>query len=152
MGKIKESWMREGIAEYRKRLSASTQLVITEVAEEPAPATLSDKEKQQLLHREGERLIKAIPSDSYCCALTIQGKAYTSEGLAKKLADLATNGSSKITFIIGSSYGLGSNVLAKADEQLSLSNLTYPHQLTRLILMEQLYRAISINQGTAYHK
>ena len=152
VGKVKESWLREGIAEYSKRLSSSIQLTIREVAEEAAPQTLSDKEKQQLLLREGERILKALPADSYCCALSIDGKTYSSEALADKLSDLGLHGRSSVTFIIGSSLGLGTNILTNADERISLGPLTYPHQLCRLILLEQLYRANSIQQGTPYHK
>jgi 23S rRNA (pseudouridine1915-N3)-methyltransferase len=152
VGKLKESWLREGCAEYVKRLSSSIRLHIHEVADEPASERLSSKNLQQLMHREGERIIKSVPSAAYVIALTLQGKGYDSVQFAAHLAKLARSEKGHLCFIIGGSSGLGENVLQIAGEQLCLSAMTFPHQLCRLILLEQLYRAFSIQNGSAYHK
>ncbi|MCL2497832.1 MAG: 23S rRNA (pseudouridine(1915)-N(3))-methyltransferase RlmH [Symbiobacteriaceae bacterium] len=152
MGTLKESWLREGCAEYSKRLGSFTKLTVREVPEEAAPKSLSSKEAEQLLAREGAALLKALPENSHSIALTISGATYSSEGLAKRLEQLALGGISQLTFIIGSSLGLSAKVTAVSKEELSLGTFTYPHQLCRLILLEQLYRAFTIHKGMVYHK
>ena len=152
VGKLKETWLRQASAEYAKRLQSYAKLSIQEIPDEPAPETLSLSERNQLLLREGDRLQKALPARSYPIALTLDGKTYASEAFSAHLHNLGLHGHSSLSFIIGSSYGLGSNILARAKEKLSLSTMTLPHQLCRIVLLEQLYRAASIEKGTSYHK
>lgn len=152
VGKIKESYLTQGIAEYVKRLTPYAKVSITEIKEEHAPENLSLAEMEQVKEREGERIIAAIKSDATVIALAIEGKKLSSEHLAKRLDDYATNGKSNIAFIIGGSLGLADKVLQRADMLLSFSKMTFPHQLMRLILVEQIYRAYKINRGEPYHK
>lgn len=141
-----------GIEEYRKRLASYANLEITEVKEEQAPEELSAKEEEQVKDREGERILAHLRSDERVVSLAISGNSFSSEELAKYLDDAATYGRSRIAFIIGGSLGLSGKVLARSDLLLSFSKMTFPHQLMRLILLEQLYRACKINRGETYHK
>ncbi|WP_042354551.1 23S rRNA (pseudouridine(1915)-N(3))-methyltransferase RlmH [Bacillus rubiinfantis] len=152
VGKLKEKYLKQGIAEYLKRLSAYAKLEVLEVADEKAPEELSELEMLQVKQKEGERILAKISADTYVIALAIQGKMQSSEELADTLDKLATYGKSKITFVIGGSLGLSDDVLKRANEQLSFSRMTFPHQLMRLILVEQIYRAFRINRGEPYHK
>jgi 23S rRNA (pseudouridine1915-N3)-methyltransferase len=152
IGKCKEKYLQQGCAEFSKRIQPYAKLTIVELAEEKAPEMLSAAERAQLLEREAARLTKRIKPDSYVIALAIVGEQLSSPQLADKLAQLATHGRSHFTFIIGSSYGLAPQITQQADFQLSFSALTFPHQLMRLILLEQLYRACKINRGETYHK
>lgn len=152
VGKIKETYWQDAILEYVKRLSRYTKVQIVEVAEEKAKEPLSDAEIQQVIAKEGERILRQLPDNSYSIALAIEGKKLSSPALAQNLHDLATYGESHITFIIGGSYGLSPQVLQKAQYHLSFSAFTFPHQLMRVVLLEQVYRAFKINRGEAYHK
>ena len=152
VGKIKESYLTEGIKEYQKRLSPYCNLRIIEVSEEKAPENLSDKEKQQVLEREGNSILKKINPSSFVIPLCVEGKSLTSEEMAKTLSDLMVNGKSHITFIIGGSLGLSDEVKARGDLSLSFSRFTFPHQLMRLILLEQIYRWFKIIRGEPYHR
>ena len=152
VGKIKENFLIKGIKEYQKRLSAYCNLRIIEVAEEKALESLSDREKEQVLEREGNNILRKINPTSYVIPLCIEGRSLSSEEVAKKLSDLMLNGRSHITFIIGGSLGLSDAVKARGDFHLSFSRLTFPHQLMRLILMEQIYRCFKIIRGETYHK
>ncbi len=152
VGKLKEKYLKLGIAEYVKRLSAYTKIKIIEVPDEKAPENLSEREMTQVKQKEGKRILTKIKPDDYVIALAIEGKMKTSEQLAADLDKLATYGKSNICFVIGGSLGLSEEVLQRANEQLSFSPLTFPHQLMRLILLEQLYRAFRINRGEPYHK
>ncbi len=152
VGKIKERYLREGIEEFKKRLSSYIQLDIIEVADEKAPESLSAKEEQQVLEKEGARILAKIPVRSQVYALAIDGKQFTSEKFAKKLKDLSLDGQSHITLVIGGSLGLSKDVLKTAHGKWSFSAMTFPHQMMRLILLEQLYRAQRINHGHPYHK
>lgn len=152
VGKIKEKYLQMGIDEYRKRLSSYANLEITEVKEEQVPEELSTKEEEQVKDREGERILAHLRSDERVVSLAISGNSFSSEELAKYLDDAATYGRSRIAFIIGGSLGLSGKVLARSDLLLSFSKMTFPHQLMRLILLEQLYRACKINRGEMYHK
>jgi len=152
VGKLKEKYLRQGIEEYLKRLSAYAKVEIMEVADEKAPEELSELEMVQVKQKEGERILAKISPDTYVVALAIQGKLKSSEELADRLDKLATYGKSKIAFVIGGSLGLSEEVLRRSDEQLSFSKMTFPHQLMRLILVEQIYRAFRINRGEPYHK
>ncbi|WP_017725833.1 23S rRNA (pseudouridine(1915)-N(3))-methyltransferase RlmH [Halalkalibacterium ligniniphilum] len=152
VGKLKEKYLKQGIEEYIKRLSAYAKIEVVEVPDEKAPEQLSDTEMEQVKQKEGERILTKIHPDSHVIALAIQGRMLTSEQLAANLDNLATYGKSKITFVIGGSLGLSEDVLKRADEQLSFSKMTFPHQLMRLILVEQVYRAFRIMRGEPYHK
>jgi 23S rRNA (pseudouridine1915-N3)-methyltransferase len=152
VGKLKEKYLKQGIDEYVKRLSGYAKVEIIEVPDEKAPENLSDQEMEQVKQKEGERILAKISDDTYVFALAIEGKMKSSEELAESLDKLATYGKSKIAFVIGGSLGLSKQVMRRADEALSFSKMTFPHQLMRLILLEQVYRAFRINRGEPYHK
>lgn len=152
VGKLKEKYLKQGIEEYLKRLSSYAKIEVIEVADEKAPEELSATEMEQVKQKEGERILSKINTDTFVIALAIQGKQKSSEELAQMLDKLGTYGKSKIAFIIGGSLGLSDEVLQRADEKLSFSKMTFPHQLMRLILAEQVYRAYRINRGEPYHK
>ncbi|MBS4212427.1 MULTISPECIES: 23S rRNA (pseudouridine(1915)-N(3))-methyltransferase RlmH [Neobacillus] len=152
VGKLKEKYLKQGIEEYLKRLSAYAKVEVIEVADEKAPEELSELEMVQVKHKEGERILGKISQDTYVIALAIQGKMQSSEELADTLDKLATYGKSKLAFVIGGSLGLSDEVVKRSNEQLSFSRMTFPHQLMRLILVEQVYRAFRINRGEPYHK
>ncbi|WP_423800244.1 23S rRNA (pseudouridine(1915)-N(3))-methyltransferase RlmH [Neobacillus sp. SAB-20_R2A] len=152
VGKLKEKYLKQGIEEYLKRLSAYAKVEVVEVADEKAPEELSELEMVQVKHKEGERILGKISQDTYVIALAIQGKMQSSEELADTLDKLATYGKSKLAFVIGGSLGLSDEVVKRSNEQLSFSRMTFPHQLMRLILVEQIYRAFRINRGEPYHK
>lgn len=152
VGKLKEKYLVQGIAEYTKRLAPYARLTITEVPDEKAPETMSAAEAEQVKLREGERLLAALRPEAYVVALAIDGELWTSEQLARSLDQLATYGRSQVAFVVGGSLGLSEPVLRRADQLLSLGRLTLPHQLVRLVLVEQVYRAFKINRGEPYHK
>lgn len=151
VGKIKEKYLTAGIAEFTKRLSPYCRLNIIEVDEERMPENPSDAEKNKALDKEAERLLKQVRPESYLFVLDIVGRQASSEELAKKLNSLGLSGKSDITFIIGSAFGLSQNLLKAADERLSFSKMTFTHQMIRLLLVEQIYRAFKINRGEPYH-
>jgi 23S rRNA (pseudouridine1915-N3)-methyltransferase len=144
--------LKQGIDEYLKRLTSYAKVEVIEVADEKAPEELSRLEMEQVKQKEGERILAKLSQDTYVIALAINGKMQSSEELADSLDKLATYGRSKLSFVIGGSLGLSDEVLQRADEQLSFSKMTFPHQLMRLILVEQIYRAFRINRGEPYHK
>jgi 23S rRNA (pseudouridine1915-N3)-methyltransferase len=152
VGKLKEKYLKQGIEEYLKRLTAYAKVEVFEVADEKAPEELSEIEMQQVKHKEGERILAKVSQDTYVIALAIEGKMQSSEELADSLDKLATYGKSKIAFVIGGSLGLSEEVLKRANDKLSFSKMTFPHQLMRLILVEQVYRAFRIMRGEPYHK
>lgn len=152
VGKLKEKYLKDGIAEYSKRLSSYCKLQVIEVSDEKAPEELSATEMEQVKRKEGERILAQLKPDQYVIALAIEGQMWTSEKLASELDRLATYGKSQVAFVIGGSLGLASEVLKRADVQLSFSKMTFPHQLVRLILVEQVYRAFRIGRGEPYHK
>lgn len=152
VGKLKEKYLKQGIEEYLKRLGSYAKIEVIEVADEKAPEELSETEMVQVKQKEGERILAKINPDTYVIALAINGKLKSSEELADTIDKLATYGKSKIAFVIGGSLGLSDEVLKRSDEQLSFSKMTFPHQLMRLILVEQVYRAFRINRGEPYHK
>lgn len=152
VGKLKEKYLKQGIEEYSKRLSAYAKIDIIEIPDEKAPETLSEQEMLQVKGKEGERILSKIPDDAHVIALAIEGKMKSSEELAETLDKLATYGKSKIAFVIGGSLGLSKEVMKRANDTLSFSRMTFPHQLMRLILVEQVYRAFRINRGEPYHK
>ncbi|MET3507877.1 23S rRNA (pseudouridine(1915)-N(3))-methyltransferase RlmH [Halalkalibacter oceani] len=152
VGKLKEKYLKQGIAEYTKRLSAYAKLDIIEIPDEKAPENLSPADSELIKQKEGAKLLAKIPPDAHVIALAIDGKMKSSEELADIIDKLATYGKSKVVFVIGGSLGLSEDVLKRADEQLSFSKMTFPHQLMRLILLEQVYRAFRILRGEPYHK
>lgn len=152
VGKIKEKYLKLGIDEFKKRLSKYCKLDIIELDDEKAPEKLSEKEMIMVKEKEGKKILSKIKDTSYVIALAIDGKNLSSEELADKMSDLAVRGNSNITFVIGGSLGLSDEVLDRADYKLSFSKMTFPHQLMRLILLEQVYRAYRINNNEAYHK
>lgn len=152
VGKLKEKYLVQGIEEYMKRLGPYAKVSITELADEKAPESMSAAEEQQVKDREGERILAALKPDAYVIAMAIEGEMWTSEQLAAKLQDLATYGRSHVAFVIGGSLGLSSAVMRRADAKLSFGRITYPHQLLRLVLTEQVYRAFKIMRGEPYHK
>ena len=152
VGKIKEKYLKLGIDEFKKRLSKSCKLEIIELEDEKAPENLSDKEMLMIKEKEGKKILSKIKDNSYVIALAIDGKNLSSEELAETINKLGVRGISNITFVIGGSLGLSDEVLSRADYKLSFSKMTFPHQLMRLILLEQVYRAYRINNGEPYHK
>ncbi|WP_400244606.1 23S rRNA (pseudouridine(1915)-N(3))-methyltransferase RlmH [Niallia sp. JL1B1071] len=152
VGKLKEKYLKLGIEEYTKRLSSYSKIEIIEVPDEKAPEILSEAEMLQVKKKEGERILAKVPTDAHVIALAIEGKQKSSEELADTIDKLGTYGKSKVTFIIGGSLGLSDEVLKRADDKLSFSKMTFPHQLMRLILVEQVYRAFRIMRGEPYHK
>lgn len=152
VGKLKEKYLKSGIEEYTKRLGSYTKINEIEVADEKAPEQLSGADMEIVKKKEAERILAKISPDAYVIALAIDGKMKTSEQLAKDIESLMTYGRSKIVFVIGGSLGLHDEVLKRADEKLSFSKMTFPHQLMRLILVEQVYRAFRIMKGEPYHK
>lgn len=152
VGKLKEKYWNEGVAEYRKRLGPYAKLDLREVPDEKAPDSLSEAEAEQVKAREGERILAALKPDAHVIALAIDGEAWTSEQLAAHLAKQAVYGGGSVAFVIGGSLGLSPAVLARADKQLSFGRMTYPHQLMRVLLLEQVYRAFKINRGEPYHR
>ncbi len=152
VGKLKEKFLKQGIDEYVKRLSAYAKIDIIEVPDEKAPEVLSEAEMDQVKEKEGERILAKIGQDTYVIALAIDGKMKSSEQMAADLDKLATYGKSKIAFIIGGSLGLSEAVLKRSNEKLSFSKMTFPHQLMRLFLVEQIYRSFRINRNEPYHK
>lgn len=152
VGKIKEKYLKDAIAEYSKRLSKYCKLEIVEVADEKTPDNASETVENQIRAKEGERILKYVKDDAYVVTLEIQGRQVTSEELADKIDTLGIQGTSHITFIIGGSIGLGEEVLARSDYALSFSKMTFPHQLMRVILLEQIYRSYRIIHQEPYHK
>jgi len=151
VGKIKESYLKEAIEEYSKRISSYVKLSIVEVKDEHIKESASQKDIENTLNIEGERVKRHI-KDEYVISLVINGKELSSIELARKIEELPTYGNSNIVFIIGGSYGLSKEIISNSDLKLSFSKLTYPHQLMRVILLEQLYRSFRINSNEPYHK
>jgi len=152
VGKIKEKYLKEGIAEYLKRLSPYARLTVIEIDDENAPEYLSPAEAEKVVKKEGERILTKIPPSSFVIALDLKGKNLSSEELASFISEKSLYGKSRLTFLIGGSLGLSTEVLERADFKLSFGRMTYPHQLMRLILLEQIYRVYKIIRGEPYHK
>lgn len=157
VGKIKEKYWNMAIEEYTKRLSRYASVSICQTADEPTPDHASPAQELQIKEKEGERLLREIgkydrSADTYVIALAIDGRPYDSVGFSKHLESLQVNGYSHILFVIGGSLGLSDAVLRRADEKLSFSAMTFPHQMMRVILLEQIYRAQRITRGEPYHK
>lgn len=152
VGKIKEKYLKDAIAEYSKRLSRYCKLEILEVADEKTPDGASEIVEENIREKEGERILKLIKEDAYVITLEISGKMLTSEELADRIETLGIQGKSHLVFVIGGSIGLGREVLRRSDYAFSFSKMTFPHQLMRVILLEQIYRSYRIINGEPYHK
>ena len=151
-GKLKEKYLRDAQAEYAKRLTAFCKFNIIEVGVEALPAEPTPAQVAAALEKEGKRILDAVPKGSFVYALCIEGKQRSSEAFSRELDRLAVSGSSHVRFLIGSSFGLSDEVKQLADATLSMSEMTFPHQLARVMLMEQLYRAFHISTGVKNHK
>ena len=152
VGKLKEKYLKQGIDEYLKRLTPYAKVKIVEVPDEQAPDNLSEAEIEDVKRKEGNKILSKIGADEYVITLEIEGKQLSSEQFAKKLDELATYGKSKVSFVIGGSHGLSEEVKKRSNYALSFSKMTFPHQLMRLVLVEQVYRAFRIIRGEPYHK
>lgn len=152
VGKIKESFYRDAIAEYEKRLSKYCRLEFAEVADEKTPDGVSAALEEQIKEKEARRILEKIREDAFVCTLEIGGRRFSSEGMAQWLEKLMISGTSHIVFVIGGSLGLHESVLKRSDMHLSFSDMTFPHQLMRVILTEQIYRSFRIINGEPYHK
>lgn len=152
VGKLKEKYFKDAIAEYAKRLSRFCKLKIVQVADEKAPESLSKAQDEEVKEIEGKRILSKIKDKEYVFVTAIKGKERTSEAFAKEMADLTTYGHPDITFVIGGSLGTSPAVNKRADDLMSFGKFTMPHQLMRVVLIEQIYRAFMINSGSPYHK
>lgn len=152
VGKIKEKFYRDAITEYEKRLSRYCRFEIIEVADEKTPDKAGQKEEELIKEREAQRILAKIKEDAYVCTLEIEGRKFSSESFAGWLEQAAINGRSNVVFVIGGSLGLHRSVIARSDQSLSFSDMTFPHQLMRVVLSEQIYRAFRIINGEPYHK
>ncbi len=152
VGKLKEKYWRDAVAEYAKRLGAYCSLQVVEIKESPLRANPSAADEEAVKTSEGEDILRHITKSDYVITLEIKGKRFSSEQLAEKMADLALEGKSNIAFVIGGSLGLSPEVSRRADLKLSFSDMTFPHQMMRVILLEQIYRSFKINRNETYHK
>lgn len=152
VGKLKEKYLIQGVEEYVKRLGRYCTMELIELPDEKTPDNASEAMENIIKKKEGERILKALKEDSYCIALAIEGNMLSSEELADKINSLGISGKSHISFVIGGSLGLSLEVLKRADYKLSFSRMTFPHQLMRMILLEQIYRAYRIISNEPYHK
>lgn len=152
VGKLKEKYLKAGIDEYAKRLSAYCKLQFVEVADEKCPENLSPAQMEQVKDAEAQRIVSKIPNDSLICTLEIEGKQVNSEAFASRIEQAGIQGQSSICFIIGGSLGLADSIKAKSKWTLSFSKMTLPHQLMKLVLTEQIYRAFRIIRNEPYHK
>ena len=152
LGKLKEQYLREASAEYQKRLSASCKLNIVELTPEKLSDNPSQKEIENALNTESKKIIEKIPKGAKVYSMCIEGKQRTSEELSRELDSIALEGVSNIVFVIGSSFGLSEEVKKLSHYRLSMSKMTFPHQIARIMLLEQIYRSLQISAGTKYHK
>ncbi len=152
IGKLKERYWTETVGEYSKRLSKYCSLTISELKEERAPDNPSEAENNQVKEAEGRNILKQLKKESFVIALDIKGKELSSETLSQTIESLGISGKSDLAFIIGGSLGLSDEVLSRADYRLSFSKMTFPHQMMRVILLEQIYRSFKIMRKEAYHK
>lgn len=150
VGRLKEAYLQDACGEYLKRLGRYANLELVELKDEPEPAAPSPALQRRVLEAEGARILQRIHPEDYVVALAIQGQSYDSLGLARHLAQLEQRG--RLVFVIGGSLGLSQDVYARCNERLSFSPLTFPHQLMRVLFLEQLYRCCRINAGEPYHK
>ena len=152
VGKIKEQYLKDAVAEYSKRLSKYCSLTITEISDEQVPNNLNDKLAQNIKQIESNHILSHIKRDSYVICLDLKGKQFSSEEFSKKIENIALNDSSNITFIIGGTLGMSDELLKKSNELICFSKMTFPHQLMQMILLEQIYRSYRIINHEPYHK
>lgn len=152
LGKLKEKYLRDACDEYIKRLSAFCKLNMVELTPEKLSDNPSDKEIENALTAEAKKITEKIPKGSYIYSLCIEGKQISSEELSTEIENVGVAGTSSIVFIIGSSFGLSAVIKQMSNKKLSMSKMTFPHQLARVMLLEQIYRAVQISAGTKYHK
>lgn len=152
VGKIKEKAMQQLLAEYQKRIQPYVKLEIIEVMDEQAPQSNSDAQNELVKQKEGERILAKLKENDYVILLDLAGKMLSSEQLAKKITQIQTYQSPDISFVIGGSLGLFKDVIHRANERLKISDMTFPHQIVRLLVLEQVYRAYKINYHEPYHK
>ena len=152
VGKIKESFLKDAIDEYSKRLAKYCLLNIIELPDEKIPNNASEKEMVQVKEKEGQNILNNLKKESYIVCLDLKGKQYSSKEFSENLKNISVNYNSNITFIIGGSLGISQNVLNQADQLISFSKMTFPHQLFRVLLLEQIYRAFKILNNETYHK
>ena len=152
VGKLKESYFADAVKEYQKRLSRLMPVTIIELPDEREPQNASPALCDAVKKKEGERILQKIPQNAYVIAMCIEGKTCPSEELSRRMADFAVQGKTQVTFLIGGSVGLDATLKQQADWRLSMSPMTFPHHMARVMLLEQIYRAYQIQQGTKYHK
>lgn len=152
IGKLKEKFYLSAVEEYAKRLTRSCKLTLTELPEERLPEKPSQAQIDAALAKEAELIRSKLPKGGIVVAMCIEGKTMSSDALAKKFTDWMVGGASQVTFLVGSSFGMHPEVKAQADLRLSMSPMTFPHHLARVMLLEQIYRAFQINEGSRYHK
>lgn len=152
VGKLKEKFFREAVSEYEKRLGRYCKLEIREAADEKTPDKASEIQQEQILQREGERILRLLPEGAYVVTLEIEGRKFTSEAFASTIERLGVGGVGHIAFVIGGSLGLHHTIKERTDLTVSFSDMTFPHQLMRVVLLEQIYRAFRIINGEPYHK
>ena len=152
VGKLKEKYLKDGIEEYLKRISRFAKFEMIELADEKTPDKASESENQKILEIEGQRILSKVGDRDFVIALAIEGRTFSSEEFSKQLEEASIKGFSTLTFIIGGSLGLAQDVKNRANLSVSFGRLTLPHQLMRLVLVEQIYRAFTIQQGSPYHK
>ena len=152
VGKMREKFYIDAFEEYRKRLQTYCRLELVEITEQRLSDRPAEKEITAALEREGQEILKAAPADAYFVALCVEGKQMPSEGMAELIAARENSGKPKLCFVIGGSFGLSPTVKSRADRKLSMSQMTFPHHLARVMLIEQVYRGFKINEGSQYHK
>ena len=152
VGKMRERFYTEAFAEYRKRLQSLCRLELLELGEQRLEDAPSAREIEAALEKEGAEILKAIPADAYVVALCVEGKQMPSEGMAALIRARENSGKPRLCFVLGGSFGLAESVKRRADQRLSMSEMTFPHHLARVMLIEQLYRGFKINEGARYHK
>lgn len=152
VGKIKENYLKEAINEYSKRLSKYCNLNIIEVADEVVPNKLSENVIEEIKNKEAGKMLEQLKKETYLISLDLKGKQYTSEEFSQKIQDIAVQGNSSITFVIGGTLGIGKEVLDKSKEKICFSKMTFPHQLIRVFVLEQIFRAFKISAGETYHR
>ena len=152
VGKIKEDYLKSAIKEYSKRLSKYCNLKIIEVSDEVVPNKLSENIIEEIKNKEALKMLEQLKKETYLICLDLNGKQYTSEEFSEKIQDIAVQGNSSITFVIGGTLGIGREILNKSKEKICFSKMTFPHQLIRVFLLEQIFRAFKISSGETYHR